>query len=215
MAPGDIVFDVGAHTGRFVRLAARRVGREGRVYGFEPVQRTYRVLERTVALRRLHQVHLVRGALSDRTGSAEITVPLRDGWKPMSPVAHLGAGDGAEGHKETVTLEPLDDFCAREGVSRVDFMKCDTEGHEAFVFRGGTKTLARSQPTIYVEIDEAWLERTNTEVRSSFDLLGSLGYRSFLPEGDGLRETEGFAGSADYFFVHPSRMNEQITQVLR
>ena len=210
-----VVFDVGAHTGRFVRMAAKGVGPQGAVYAFEPVSRTYRILQKTVSLRRLDRVHLVNGALSDRAGTAQITIPLKDGWKPQSPTAHLGAAVDAQGVSESVPLERLDDFCSREGVSQVDFLKCDTEGHESYVFQGGLEMLSASRPSIYVEIDEAWLERQNLSVNVSFDLLREVGYRSFLPTNEGgLRETRGYEGAADYFFIHPSRLAGSLSALI-
>lgn len=214
---GGVVVDVGAHTGRFVRMAANRVGPSGSVFAFEPVSRTFRVLERTVALRRLHQVQIFNSALSDRSGTADITIPLKDGWRPQSPTAHLGGSGEPDENAltESVPLERLDDFCERVGVGAVDFLKCDTEGHESFVFKGGLAMLESSRPSIYVEIDDAWVVRQGLTPAVSFDLLRPMGYRSFLATEDGtLFETDGYDGAGDYFFLHPERIQGPVEELV-
>ena len=43
--PGSVVFDIGANTGQYTQLAARLVGKRGRVFAFEPVPNTAEVLD--------------------------------------------------------------------------------------------------------------------------------------------------------------------------
>ena len=82
---GGTVIDIGANGGRFTAFAAPLVGKSGRVYSFEPVPAALRVLKKTVALRQLRQVVVIEAALSNRTGTANMTIPLKDGWKPQRP----------------------------------------------------------------------------------------------------------------------------------
>jgi len=48
LAPGMVVCDIGAHIGIYSLLAAQHVGREGRVYAFEPDPRTFPYLVRNI-----------------------------------------------------------------------------------------------------------------------------------------------------------------------
>ena len=43
---------------------------------------------------------------------------------------------------ETVTVETLDRYCHRTGISHIDFLKIDTEGHDLEVLRGANGLLA-------------------------------------------------------------------------
>src|SRR5215831_4806609 len=45
LRPGMVVIDVGAHIGYYTKLFAKSVGKQGRVYAFEPNPETFAVLE--------------------------------------------------------------------------------------------------------------------------------------------------------------------------
>ena len=48
LSPGDHILDVGSNLGYYLLLAAKKVGRTGRLLGFEPAPGVYEVLERNV-----------------------------------------------------------------------------------------------------------------------------------------------------------------------
>lgn len=202
---GGTVLDIGASTGSFTAFAAPLVGPAGRVYSFEPVPAAFRVLKHTVALRRLRQVALIEAALSSHAGIAEITIPLKQGWKPQLPIAYLGGPLQVDAKREAVRVLRLDTFVDTASLDRIDFIKCDTEGHEYFVFAGGLETLAHYRPTIFCEIAAPYLERHDLTPAAVFDLLRPLGYQSYLPTVDGhLVPAPTYQMGADYFFLHPA-----------
>jgi hypothetical protein len=45
-----------------------------------------------------------------------------------------------------------DEFCAAEGIDRIDLVKIDVDGHEAGVIRGFRENLQRFRPDILIEI---------------------------------------------------------------
>ena len=52
-----------------------------------------------------------------------------------------------------VTVDRLDHFCAREAISRVDFVKIDVEGAELQVLEGGKEVIEAYRPTMLIEIE--------------------------------------------------------------
>ncbi len=211
VAEGDTVFDVGANIGRFTSLAAKLVGKQGRVHSFEPLAYPRGVCARAVRLKGLSQVTVVDAALSDREGAAEIIIPLRDGWKPKTALAHLGDWNDGPGpsRSEQVILQTMDSYCEKNGVKRLGFVKCDVEGAEMAVFAGGAKTLERFKPTLYCEVDPGLCERHGTEFTGVFRLLGDMGYRAWLPDDrDAFFVVDPAAldeKKREYFFVHEER----------
>jgi FkbM family methyltransferase len=205
---GSVVLDIGAHIGQFTGMAARAVGQSGRVYSFEPVPMVLRSLRAMVKIRGFRQVAIIETALSDRNGTAEINIPLKDGWKPLIPVAHLG--NAAEGpvQRLKIQIKRLDDFCEEENIRRIDFIKCDTEGSEFSVFSGGLKCLARDLPVTICEINREYLARQKVEPSALFGLFQGLGYHAYSFNQDGtVSPVEGYANSTDYLFVHPLRFD--------
>ena len=75
LRPGDEMLDVGANIGMMSLLAARLVGPGGRVDAFEPhpgcVERVREILDEN----RIGHVHVHPIALSDREGTAVLTLP--------------------------------------------------------------------------------------------------------------------------------------------
>ena len=206
---GDTVFDIGANVGRFTSYAAALVGTKGRVFSFEPQEYPRGILSQMKAVRGLSQVTIVDRALSDQPGSAEIIIPLKDGWKPKSACGHLDGGAEGPHKKEAVAVTTMDAFCEENGIERLYFIKCDVEGVELKVFRSGTRTLTRFYPTIYCEVDKLCCDRNGVPLRAVFDFLESLGYRAYLPDknrklfyvdpGNIPRE------KTEYFFIHQNR----------
>lgn len=107
---GGTVFDIGANIGRFTSFAATLVGKHGTVYSFEPLAYPRKVLRHMIFLRRLRQVKVMDTALSDRSGEAVMTIPLKNGWKPKPALAYLGGAATSSVLTVTVLTETIDSF---------------------------------------------------------------------------------------------------------
>ena len=205
---GGVVLDIGANIGRFTALAAGAVGRQGRVYSFEPVPMAVQVLRTMVRLRRLAQVIVVEAALGSETATATMSIPLKHGWMPLLPTAHLAGPDERSTANVDVAILQLDEFCESQGVGRVDFIKCDVEGGEHGVFTGGMRCLTRDRPSVMCEVESGYSSRYGVRPSAVFDIFTSLDYLCFhIREDRTLTPVNGYVSEADYLFVHPSRMN--------
>lgn len=183
ISPGDVVFDVGANRGYFTQLYSLLVGRHGRVYAFEPVPTTFRVLRERMAERQvISNVVLVDVALADTSGTAVMHLPGKDdGQASLRP--HRGVGSWK-------TADPpatyhcrqllLDDFIGDRGITRLDFLKCDVEGAELLVLRGATDTLKRFRPVVYLEVSPDWTADFGYHPTAVIEFLRPLGYDRFL-----------------------------------
>lgn len=131
MPEAKVVVDVGANMGGWAMEAARRWP-SARVFAFEPSASTFKQLvERagssvtcvqsaigdTVEVARLHQVPGVSGL------SSLYARDLADHSMEMSVV-------------EEVPVTTLDAFAAERGITHIDFLKIDAEGHDLAVLRG-------------------------------------------------------------------------------
>jgi FkbM family methyltransferase len=212
IGPGDVVFDIGANIGKFTSLSSSLIGPDGALYAFEPVDLPRKVLSRMVALKRLHQVRVFASAVSNVSRRSKMVVPMKDGWKPNAMIAyalphHYKVREKVESTQD-VEMTTLDGFCAAESVQRVDFIKCDTEGHEFNVLSGGKKTLRKHHPTVFCEIEEAYCKRNGVRPSQIFKFMAGLGYRGFLADesGQALNKVSGYQKPSDYYFVHRSKL---------
>jgi len=139
LQPGDTFVDVGANIGNFSLHAWRRIGPDGQIYAFEPLQANFEILERNIRINEARNIDALKVALSDREGAFTMHVPSRNS---SAMLVHSGG---------EVMTETLDGFCARHQVGEVKFIKVDIEGGELGFFRGAQKVLQESKPTILFE----------------------------------------------------------------
>lgn len=212
--PGGVVFDVGAHHGKFAKEFARVRDGSCQVYCFEPLEYNYTILDRVMRSR--PNVKVFDLALSDKSGTADLYVPVRKSNKHVGSVyAHLGTPEGRKFfagerdhwlYRTAIQSKPLDEIMRRERIERLDFMKVDVEGAETLVFKGSEDSLHRYKPAVFCEIAPGHPERLGLKVEDSVRMLASLGYRMWLPDlqSGGIKPCEDCLPQlTDYLCLHP------------
>jgi FkbM family methyltransferase len=149
---GMTALDLGANAGHLTLLLAHLVGRNGQVHAFEPVPEDARCLEETTRINALPNVTVHAAAVADRTGSAELAVA--GAFDGAARLVELATQNGAATDRRVirVPVTTLDDFCAREGLERVDLVKMDIEGAERLALAGMEAVLARHRPVLVAEL---------------------------------------------------------------
>jgi FkbM family methyltransferase len=168
---GDVVFDIGANIGLHTGLLSRLVGPTGMVYAFEPNPQLAACLEKTIAA--AHNARLYQVALSDEDSDAVLYVP--DDHTKAS-LADWTRGESRNGsvrvHCEQTTLDAL---IRRDSLPLPAVIKCDVEGAELKVFKGGHRTLNRaSAPLILFEANVHNARGFNRSVSAAREYLSSL-----------------------------------------
>jgi FkbM family methyltransferase len=169
---GDVTVDIGANRGVYSLELSRRVGQTGCVHAFDPYPVNVRSLERLSSSSANIIVHPI--ALSDRAGFADLYVPLHAGQR-VDTLATLAAPPAVTHETMQVAVGILDDVLGGDRPSP-RFIKCDVEGHEASVLRGGRKLITEQLPTLLVEIEQ---RHRRDDVHSTFDELLSRGYAGY------------------------------------
>jgi FkbM family methyltransferase len=171
LLPGSVFVDVGANIGYYALLAARRVGREGRVIAFEPNPESLKVL----LLNTLPEGDTIRVypfAVSDREGFLSL-------MRIVSIASTKPVAEAELRYPSDVVLTyavRLDDWLRDE--RRIDVLKCDIDGHDYRAIRGGLATLARTRPVVFAEFNPGTL-RSFSEVEPAeyLKLFTALDYR--------------------------------------
>lgn len=162
---GDVFVDAGANLGYFTILAAKKVGRDGKVYCFEPNPSVTKYLLRNIELNQLENVVVHEKGVSDINGHFMFFVSDKD-ISLGNVVGPIGK-DSQAIQIQTVRMDeelPL-------GLE-VDLAKIDVEGEELNVLRGMQSIIERS-PEIKILIEYSL---TNSERKKSNpqDLLDFL-----------------------------------------
>lgn len=185
--PGATVVDVGASWGLFTYHLARRVGKSGQVYSFEPHPANAPMLGKLAGAR--PHVRFSPSAVSDVAGHARLQVP-RQQTRLVTAQASLSHGfDGQGVDVETIDVPTvrLDDAIGPS--ARVDFVKIDVEGHELSVLRGGASLFRRCHPSILIEIEQRHL---GTPIEDVFAEIEALGYHVYFVTANALRPIAQF-----------------------
>ena len=132
LRPGDTVLDIGANFGLYAILAARLVGREGRVLAFEPDPANLRYLRLNMLLNRQPRIEVLPVALGDEEGETEFICVSQGAYSALK-VAEV-PGDTSAIRVRQATLDAI---AASEQLNSVDFIKMDVEGAELLVLQGG------------------------------------------------------------------------------
>jgi FkbM family methyltransferase len=179
---GDIYIDIGANIGLFTLLAAKQVGKEGRVYAFEPTPTTYERLLTNVRLNQFENVSTYQCAVSDKSGQAAMTLSL-DGFDGRNSIATPTGGE--QFSTALVKTTTLDEFVAEQNLSgKISMIKIDVEGWETYVLAGGRKCLSASTaPILQVEFAEEARESAGSSSMELHRSLTELGYQLFTFDG--------------------------------
>lgn len=187
---GGTSFDVGANVGCHTVLMADRAGSGGRVVAFEPHPEIANRLRGNIKLNWLTNVEVRQSALSSEKGSA--TLHSRPPGEPLQHISSLYAGHTGEGSRTfAIKLERMDDVAAELNLTRLDFIKIDTEGNEGRVLDGGSKTVEAFRPAILFEYDAPGWASAGYDLIFARDYFRRLSYRLYSVDNRRLTPVAG------------------------
>lgn len=212
---GDVFIDGGASLGWYTLIASGLVGEQGRVYSFEPTDRSFAILQANTATH--SNVTINHMALWKECG----TVQFNDfGFKfdvANTIIQEKGRIDyydklvihNAEHRVVSVSAITLDNYCHEKNIEP-DFIKLDCEGAEFEILFAATATL-KKHPIIATEILGSTLRFGIG--KNLVELLRSSGYKPYLIKNDFTitpLESQPAFELANAIFVHNSRRLKEV-----
>jgi FkbM family methyltransferase len=170
-----VIFDIGANIGWFTLTIAKSI-KNTQIYAFEPIKHTYQQLAYNLKLNNINNVKAVNSALGENEGTTSFFY-YKEGSGNAS-MRKLSSEYKAERVKGKVMK--LDDFVAKNRIKRIDFLKCDVEGAELMVFKGGLESIKKFKPVIFAELLRKWSKPFGYHPNDVIDLLGDIGYKCFV-----------------------------------
>jgi len=138
---GDVVIEGGVFDGSNSREFSRRIGKGGRIYGFDPNGDDF------VRARNRHgapteNVEIIRKALWSHSQNIY--------------VQKIGAGTRVSEQKgdsvDEIVAITIDDFVAERNLRKIDLIKMDVEGAEQAALVGGMTSIQRLRPQLAISI---------------------------------------------------------------
>lgn len=175
LSDGDVVFDLGAYSGLTSIAFSHKVGKNGRVIAIEPDFINYECLEKNIELSQAENIELINAAVWTHTGTLKFSLEQSMGSSAVDLVGERG---------EIVEVEcfSLFDLVKKFNLSRVDFIKCDIEGAESYIFEN-KEFFQYFKPKIIVEAHNV-NGTLNIDVFTK--ILESYGYKSQIIDQTGI-----------------------------
>lgn len=137
----SVVFDVGANAGIY-SFAAAAASLGAAIHAFEPTPEIIDHLEATVELNGLADCLNVHGcAVGKECG--RIFLNRFSGEKNDNEGMNFVSNTSRGAEVIEVPMMSLDSFCEENGISGIDLLKVDVQGHEPAVFEGAKSLLKR------------------------------------------------------------------------
>jgi amino acid adenylation domain-containing protein/FkbM family methyltransferase len=206
VAPGDVVFDVGANIGLFSLFVAARCP-QASIYAFEPIPATFDLLRRNLAvyapnanalpcglsdrprtgkLTYYPGLSIISGAHADQKADRELvrTFAAKQSGAPAAAMLEELLNTRLTPEKVNCDLRTVSQMMRQHNVSRIDLLKVDVEKSEAEVLGGIEDDDWQAIRQVVVEVHD--LDGRLADVTG---LLRRHGFEVVADQEDSLRET--------------------------
>jgi FkbM family methyltransferase len=204
---GAIIFDIGSNFGWY-SFSLEKMIKKSEIYSFEPVPLTYSYLVENIKINRSTKIIPYNFGFSNNKGTFPIYYDPKGSGN--ASLKNLHSADKIV----ECRLDTLDNFCGQNNKT-VDFIKCDVEGAELYVFQGGINTIKENNPIIFTEMLRKWSTQFGYHPNDIIIFFKDLGYKCFYLEGKTLREIRIINEKTvptNFFFLHEKKHNIQIAR---
>jgi FkbM family methyltransferase len=159
--------DIGAHVGYYTLLMAKRVGKEGHVFAFEPNPVVRKYIEQNVQRNGYAQVEISPYALFSKGGFG-----ILEGRDNLNSCLSLQSAPT----DRSIQIAVFDQVKKDLGIDRVDLIKMDVEGAELDILHGMRGLIGKHHPSLIIEVHRNGLihfQHSESEIR---EYLKSFGY---------------------------------------
>ncbi|MCC8427007.1 FkbM family methyltransferase [Mucilaginibacter sp. UR6-11] len=137
-------FDVGANVGNYA-LSLKKYFQDAVIYSFEPVKQTFDALVRNT---NNTDIKLFNIGFGSTTGSGELYNTVNGDNSEIASIYKDAFDEIHQIEGDTVIIpfeiDTLDNFCEKNRIINIDFLKIDVEGHEFPVLEGARKTISQN-----------------------------------------------------------------------
>jgi FkbM family methyltransferase len=146
-----VIFDIGANIGTFTTWMAKAFP-NGKVHAFEPQRVVFQMLSGNAAINNLYNVYTYNIGLGKENTKIEFEEPnyfQQNDFGTFSLVEDIITEKTK--NKIVVQINTLDWFVQYYNIPKVHLLKIDVEGMDLDVLQGGTQTIKKHLPVIFIE----------------------------------------------------------------
>ena len=204
---GDVCVDIGANLAYYSYFIAQQIGTSGKLIAVEPIPLFADIWIVNMRPWKELSVKLFNCALgSEAKEAVSMSIPIVDGV-----VRHglTSVDEGESDHKKVMSFKvPMkvgDALIKKEGVTKIDYIKCDVEGYEQYVIPSLETTIDEFKPLLQIELGG---EENRQNVA---DFLTNKGFEIFILKDELLypiQKNDIFNVNQDFYFIHRDKLND-------
>ena len=171
----DIILDIGAHIGYYTLIFAKLVGKEGKIFAFEPHPNNFALLKKNVEINDYQNVILEEKAVSDKNGKIRLYISEK------SSGLHRIYKYEPEHIWKFIEVESIriDDYF-KDYNGKIDWIKIDIEGGEWAAFQGMPLLLEKNKNLkIVTEFSSCFLKEFGIQPGEYLKLLQKYGFKIY------------------------------------
>ncbi len=115
-------------------------------------------------------------------------------------------------------LRRMDDFIKEHDINHLDFIKCDVEGSELFVYEGASDSINRFKPIVFSEMLRKWSAKFEYHPNDIIKLFKNWGYQCFIMDSGKLKNiylVDENTIETNYFFLHTEKHRRIIAEFVK
>ena len=205
---GDTIFDIGANIGWYSNHLAKKFP-NSIIYSFEPIPETFNQLSANTELNGALNIRLNNLALSSKKEKLTFfyspTVTGASSSKNITEKNNMT--------KLELVADSIDNFMIINSIDKLDFVKCDVEGAEYFVYQGGLETFKHKKPIIFTEMLRKWAAKFGYHPNDIIKYFSQFGYKCFIANKGKLKivdKVDDQTIETNFFFLHRDKHNYEI-----
>jgi FkbM family methyltransferase len=141
-----VLFDIGANLGQTIQKMKLEFP-VSKIYAFEPSRSCYGILKKNLDI---ENVLVFNNAVGSKSGKIKFN---EYSWSALSSILKRSFGSAQIIDTYDVDLITVDSFCELNNISKIDFLKTDTEGFELEVLKGATEMFKKNKiQFVYLEV---------------------------------------------------------------
>ena len=201
VSENDTIFDIGANIGWYSNHLSKKLP-GSTIYAFEPIPETFAQVKRNTELNGAKNIVLNNFAFSD------VKQTLTFFYSPTVTGASSSVNitENSEMAKLECEANTIDNFVKENNITQLDFIKCDVEGAEFLVYKGGKETFEKHKPIIFTEMLRKWAAKFGYHPNDIIDFFTQFGYHCFTSHDGKLKPIAKVTDETmetNFFFLHP------------
>lgn len=170
--PGFVCIDIGANLGYYSYFLCKTVGNAGKIYAVEPVELFRKILHSNVNKRFKNSFEILPYAFGSENKEITMGMPVLNGIIHHG-MTHIISEKESQNIEKTFQVEMKIPDEVFSHLEQLNYIKCDVEGYEFWVFSNMKKIISRFMPIVQCELGSQYKAET-------MQLFKDMNYETYI-----------------------------------